>query len=307
MNKILEYYQIANKVNKISKIDIENLEKSITGFYDLNQEYLMPIYLDPSNSLLEEFKYRLEKDDIYNTGVAKEILSYLTKDNVLDTTSIEHIRPQEIYSKGWKREDYFETIHSLGNLTLTNKNSQLSNKDFLNKKEIYREEYIDLNRDIIDKDIWSKEEIHKRSERLAEELIKKICPLEEIRPNMFTQDSYIVNIFGYPLTKYRIELVEYKDETSICKNERDLLSLVISWAYRKDKDKLIRLADEKPFIGQTLMLSTSDIDIRISDDLHNLVFYNVGLSKQQYIKFIKFLTEEFDLKYIMQIRRSYAN
>ena len=114
--------------------------------------------------------------------------------------TIEHIMPQsKNLSESWKKSinidgnlndeeiskiqtDY---IHKLGNLTLTGYNSEMSNRDFIEKRD-YKgkstEDYsglrtgLFLNKSIFDddpqKDSWNQEDIQRRTEELGKLLVK---------------------------------------------------------------------------------------------------------------------------------------
>lgn len=79
----------------------------------------------------------------------------------------------------WKKElgqDY-ENVHILylniiGNLTLTGYNSKLSNKSFKEKKEMYINSNLSLNRYFKDIETWNSDTIQKRSEELANMALK---------------------------------------------------------------------------------------------------------------------------------------
>lgn len=92
--------------------------------------------------------------------------------------TIEHIMPQTM-SKSWRKnisdEEHDEFVHTLGNLSITGYNSEMSNKSFEEKKKILKQNsrVQILNEDIVDKDKWTIQDIINRSNRLADILIKK--------------------------------------------------------------------------------------------------------------------------------------
>ncbi len=111
------------------------------------------------------------------------------KISVVDYT-IEHIMPQnENLSAEWKRDlgEKWKDIHSrylhtLGNLTLTGYNSELSDKPFLEKRDIeggFADSPLRLNKGLGQLDKWDENEITKRVERLAE-LASKVWSYPEV-------------------------------------------------------------------------------------------------------------------------------
>ena len=59
-------------------------------------------------------------------------------------------------------------LHTLGNLTLTAYNTEIGNKPFDEKKSIYLESNVSLNKYFQDITIWNAEAIKERAENLAD-------------------------------------------------------------------------------------------------------------------------------------------
>lgn len=101
--------------------------------------------------------------DIEN-GDGKEVLQ-------AENLTIEHIMPQTL-SADWNyisSEEHEIYLHTLGNLSVTGYNSELSNKSFKEKQEIIREnsKAVVLNSDVLDKDSWQIADIQARADRLS--------------------------------------------------------------------------------------------------------------------------------------------
>lgn len=101
--------------------------------------------------------------DIEN-GDGKEVLQ-------AENLTIEHIMPQTL-SADWNYinpEEHEQYLHTLGNLSVTGYNSELSNKSFKEKQEIIREnsKAVVLNSDVLAKDSWGIVDIQARAKRLA--------------------------------------------------------------------------------------------------------------------------------------------
>ncbi|MBA2336424.1 MAG: DUF1524 domain-containing protein [Acidimicrobiia bacterium] len=94
--------------------------------------------------------------------------------------SIEHIMPQAITDE-WRAalaaggEDpeavHSELLHTLGNLTVTAYNGQLSNRPFERKQEILEGSHLELNRTIVPSRAWGRAEILARADGLADRAI----------------------------------------------------------------------------------------------------------------------------------------
>lgn len=92
--------------------------------------------------------------------------------------TIEHIMPQTM-SRVWRQhisdEDHDQYVHTLGNLSVTGYNSEMSNKSFDEKKKILEQnsKAVVLNKDVVDKDQWTIKDIKERADRLSKILMSK--------------------------------------------------------------------------------------------------------------------------------------
>jgi len=59
-------------------------------------------------------------------------------------------------------------LHTIGNLTLTGYNPELSNADFSYKRQLFKDSHLSLNKWFIDQEKWDEETIRSRAEALAE-------------------------------------------------------------------------------------------------------------------------------------------
>lgn len=128
-----------------------------------------------------EFKRAFGEFSLYTAQKAKQcqyILtkiekSYYDKEHLEYTNfSIEHIIPQTLTDL-WKNELTQATImthdrwkDSIGNLTLTAVNAELSNKTFSEKKRIYQKTNLNITKNILMEPTWNKSKIEKRAEKL---------------------------------------------------------------------------------------------------------------------------------------------
>ncbi|MGO4103380.1 DUF262 domain-containing protein [Leifsonia sp. YAF41] len=97
--------------------------------------------------------------------------------------TIEHVLPQTL-TPGWRAalneclgegetvdEVHESLVHTLGNLTLTAYNSELSNREFSHKRDELRLSGIRLNSMIADEEVWGRQQILERGVELAERAI----------------------------------------------------------------------------------------------------------------------------------------
>jgi len=95
-----------------------------------------------------------------------------------ENLTIEHIMPQTL-SEWWQKHigtDWEEThdlfLHTIGNLTLTAYNTELSNDNFPTKQETYKESHLELNKYFTDINAWTRTEIEQRAEALGKQALE---------------------------------------------------------------------------------------------------------------------------------------
>lgn len=130
----------------------------------------------------EEFREKFVTKPVYsstNINRVKFILASLadslSKEKVdPQNLTIEHIMPQKLNPQ-WKamlEQNYSqvhkELLHSLGNLTLTAYNGELGNKPFDEKKSIYLQSNVSLNKYFQNITHWNADEIKQRADKLAD-------------------------------------------------------------------------------------------------------------------------------------------
>lgn len=135
----------------------------------------------------EKFKKGIKTFAIYPSGTQKCAMiiesleeAYHHKEPVtFKKLQIEHIMPRanndpHKLPEDWKKmlgdnflEVYSKHIHTLGNLTLTGYNQELSIKPFREKKFLLRESHLELNRYFKNIGIWNQEQIIKRADILS--------------------------------------------------------------------------------------------------------------------------------------------
>lgn len=175
-----------NKTFATMKNDIK------TGDY-LNSVKAFFILLDsykkfPCN---EDFLSSLLTRDIYNMNRCRYILGRIENwDNKsfvsLDNLTIEHIIPQNLHlSTDWIsalgsnwQDIQKKYLHSIGNLTLTAYNSEMSDLSFadkLNMKGGFRESALRLNKYVVNQISWGEAQVNERASLLGE-VAKKAWP-----------------------------------------------------------------------------------------------------------------------------------
>lgn len=193
-----------NSLNKTfatlkNEINVDDYINSIKAFFILKDDYK----IFPND---EKFSSALKVKDIYHMRIRNYILSSLENFNNkapinIENYTIEHIMPQtKNLSNVWKKElgKNYETVqkkylHTIGNLTLTAYNSEMSNKSFSEKMEMnggFKESALRLNSYVVKQNEWNEKIIKERASILVEKALR---------------------IWKYPIIERNI-LVKYKND-----------------------------------------------------------------------------------------------
>lgn len=210
-----------NSLNKTfatlrNEIKPDDYINSIKAFFILRDDYKQ----FPDD---DKFVSAFESRDIYNMRSRNYILSHLENYNnkasiIIENYTIEHIMPQNTkLNDEWKKElgpDWKEIqkkyIHTIGNLTLTAYNSEMSDRPFMVKMDMqggFKESALRLNAYLVKLTEWNEEHINERAKLLSDKA-KEIWTYpklsdEELAPyreqekptQKYSLDSYDINAF----------------------------------------------------------------------------------------------------------------
>ena len=282
-----KYYESVNKF--LSTVFSDDIMPSETEC----RNALIDMNLYTKSSLCRFIMMEIENGD------KKEVL----KD---DNLTIEHIMPQMLtveWSKVFSEKDHETYLHTLGNLTITGYNSELSNKSFKEKKDIIKmySKAVVLNQDILDKDIWTVDDIKNRSRRLTKILLD-MYKVEKINDPFITfeyttkislkDDSHMV--IGKKLISFT-----FKGETYLQRKYAQMLLDVIKLLDEENPKKLQELADNS-FVFRKSIKGY----VHISNNSENLyrplwirdnLFVEGNFSSASIFSFIKALMKEYNI------------
>ena len=169
---------LANKIKWAESEDFTNkfIEYIALSLIDFKGTAEFPDDSNVINSIIEK--------DVYKTVLSKFILTRLehlnSKEKIdIENITIEHIMPRTL-NDDWKdlignnyKEIHKKYINTLGNLTLTGYNSELSNNNLKDKIKVYKNsKFTFLNKDLLKLNDWNESIIIERSKRLINELLK---------------------------------------------------------------------------------------------------------------------------------------
>ena len=243
--KYVESYLLRRAICEIPTNSLNNVFARLSGEIDKSDylKYFLAVMAEkdgarrfPTNTELRE--NILIKNLYSKRKILGHILINIENDTNkaiinLDECTIEHIMPQKL-SEEWINQlgDNYKDIHekylhTLGNLTLTFYNSEMSNKLFNEKKTIdggFIDSKLDLNKPIAELDSWGEDEIINRSNQLADDIIriwKYPAESEEV--------SEIIDIIDENEDAFEYTLDDFQDleERSLPRQLIDSVSLMV--------------------------------------------------------------------------------
>lgn len=241
--------------------------------------------------------------DIEN-GDTKERLS-------VKNLTIEHIMPRTL-SRSWRQfisdKDHEKYVNTLGNLSITGYNSEMSNKSFEEKKKILKQNsrVQVLNEDVVNKDKWTIEDIVSRGNRLANVLIKKyhIDPIVDSKIVFEDFDRIYISdpdaATGRKPVSFTLEGSNYP-----VKNFKDITIKLINLLDQDDPSRLEKLVGlnwrgdfEKPnSINRLVICHKKDIDDQIGhyDEIRDGIYVVVGGPAHNIVHVLKELLDAYEI------------
>lgn len=261
----------------------------------------------------EEFRAEFIKCNFYKKGTEfckyalKSLESIENKEQIdMGNITIEHVMPQTLNSE-WRIElgNKFEQIHfaylnTIGNLTITGYNSELSNKSFKVKKERYKDSNIKICREITNYDNWREKEIKDRAEKLYEKA-KKIWKVpqgydDKNIDNLEYGKNYLlgsdINITGKKPSKLIISENEYS-----VKSWKELLEKLCVELYKIEPQLLKELIYNPSFKGKEREIVTLNKEklrapIKIDEDL----YIESNLNSNAILNYANMIAIEYELE-----------
>lgn len=245
-----------------------------------------------------EFADRLRQVRLYGRGDRLEktnlILesleaSYGHKETVdLEPLTVEHVMPQRL-SDEWRLElgeDWQENhellLHTLGNLTLTGYNSELSNSPFKRKQAALVNSHLELNKYFAQVPRWDGEAIEARSQSLAERCLN-IWPYFGEKPN---GDAVTLDT----VTGRTPVAVVLLNQQYPVKSWRDVMTVTLNGITDLVPEQFEKLAQQFQ-----RMISKDQSRFRTSRELKNGYFVDTNVSARNCYRFCQQAIQEIDL------------
>ncbi len=254
-----------------------------------------------------DFRYSfISKKDMYKFKYIKYLFQKLehsyTKEKIdLYNITIEHIMPQKL-TNSWSVElgDKFKEVHeqyidNIGNLTITGYNSELSNKSFVDKKVIFKNSNLSLNKYFELIQNWNKEAIEKRAKELFSIADKVWAYPNDInlqKEKIREKEAYNLDD-DVNVTKTSPRYFELFKERVNVSSWRDFLIQVSKKLYEIDDKIFESLLNDKTF-KDTRKITKSENDFGVKHIANGIYIYT-NLSAEETLLFIKILCEKFDI------------
>lgn len=300
--KTLENYLIRRFVcnvptNQLNKIFPAVYPLLITKHQDNLAEGVKEILQSRGYPKDNEFSARFKETKFYGAGdrqiKTKLILetfeeSYAHKEAVpFDNLTIEHVMPQTL-SEWWQNhlgDNWEEThelfLHTIGNLTLSAYNTELSNDDFTTKKQTYNESHLELNKYFFPISSWTRSGIEKRAEVLAKQALEIWSYFGQEK----AASSDLKEVTGTTPTELRILGQQFQVQTW-----RDVLEQTLNTVADLEPDKFEIIAHDFPrYIGK------DKNKFRAVRQLQNGYFLEVNMSAQSIQRFCSQAMETIEL------------
>lgn len=303
-----------NALNKIFASFVSAIEKT-QG--ESEYEKVVKILMNKTSSGTfprdEEFKAEFVKKDLYKTKIDKYTLYQIERYNskelvkLSDEITVEHIMPQKL-TPAWNielgnkyEEVYAQYLHTIGNLTLTGYNSNLSNKSFLDKKEIFRTSNLSINRTIDKFDSWTKENIICRAVDLFE-IAKKIWFIPDGYNKNITNEiiDYSVdynimdelNVTGEKPKQLIIADIEYSVNTW-----KDVFKKLSDILYEFDNNEFKKFVQHSDFKGRERRIIGDKKEVMTSPyEIDDGIFIETNLSANAIINYCRIMASHYEMQ-----------
>lgn len=275
--------------NSLSKIFL-NLIKNIndTNYIESIEKILMSREGNQRFPRNDEFEDKFILKDVYNLKpsnrrfILDKLENFESKEILnIEAFTIEHIMPQSTnlsdkwvnaLGQDWK-EIHSKYLHTIGNLSLTRYNSEMSNKFFTEKRDIkggFKDSMCWLNKDLKDLDTWNENEIVKRAKMLVATSTKiwQMPTIEDMK-NDYNQVLDFEDEWKFKIPKY----FTFMDEKYEIKDITHLYLKTIGLMYNFDPEVFLDIMNDELIINKRMFSIEGDIFYGNSPQLADTAFF----------------------------------
>jgi uncharacterized protein with ParB-like and HNH nuclease domain len=266
----------------------------------------------------DEFSEMLKSRDIYNLK-SKNKLHLLERlenyDNVEKVSveellnegkiNIEHIMPQTLSVK-WKGSlgENWEEVHNkylntLGNITLTGYNSKMSNRPFIEKRDIekgFKDSKLSLNKFLRNLDYWDENTINKRANKLKGVALKIwLYPTTEYESRIL--EAYRYNLSeDYNFTGEKIKSFILINQEYPVKSWKDFYQTLAINLYDLAPDIFNSFLGDGDFTDGRKMISVKMKDLRNPLKVTDNIYLESNLSAESIVNMTRLMLRKYDIE-----------
>lgn len=312
-----------NALNKVFMNLCKEIKK-IPSYKDNYVDILKYVLLNKKSSQRfpneEEFKVKFLECDVYSWKSKNKVflleqlenydnnetvdIENLINDNKL---SIEHIMPQTL-TPSWKNAlgNNFNEIHTkylgtIGNLTLTGYNSKMSNRSFIEKRDMekgFKESRLRLNKYLSEIDKWNEDTIKVRAEELFS-VAAKIWSYPVVDYSFEDENSNTFSLEDNDdFTNTSVEKFSFLGESMKVTSWTELYENVCRSLYELDPLPLVRLTKNK--LNDECMnkrFANTDEGLRTAFKVGEDVYLEKNLSTEAKLHTLRVIFSEYGIEY----------
>jgi uncharacterized protein with ParB-like and HNH nuclease domain len=255
----------------------------------------------------DKFKEEFGRKDFYKSKIEKylleEIEKFSNKEVInFDDTQVEHIMPQKL-SPEWRLDNnnnidevHQKYLHTIGNLTLTAYNPTLSNKGFVDKKEIYKDSNISITRGLTEYEKWDEKSIKNRELKMCNIALKiwdiPIEHEEKLKVKILPDTKYSImedlKITGHPLKE-----LDFAGEVIKLRFWKDLMEFISSKLYNENQELFYSLVKD---IQLKKILSKDEVGLKRPYKIANDLYINIPTKSQDILSYCQLLCKKFKIE-----------
>lgn len=266
----------------------------------------------------EEFSERLISRDIYHLrsknvlhllerlenfeNAEKVKVEELIRDKVLN---IEHIMPQTL-TKNWMGslgENFLQIhekwLHTIGNITLTAYNSKMSNKPFLEKRDMekgFKESKLFLNKYLRDIDKWNEETIINRANQLKNTALKIWkYPLTEFVLPRSTENVYSLSD-DQSFTGEKIQSYVFQEQETLVRSWKDFYQSICLVLYDLDSNKFKSFLEDDEFQRKKRkMISSKENELKSPIKISDTIYIESNLNTNTLLNMVRLILKKYGI------------
>jgi len=310
-----------NALNKIFMIlgrDIKKVENYKDNYLDILKYLLINKKGSQKFPTDQEFSERFKTRDVYNLRsknrlhLLESLENYENKEEVKveellrdKILNIEHIMPQTL-TKSWINSlgqefhnIHDKLLHTIGNITLTGYNTRMSNKSFVEKRDMekgFKESRLFLNKCLSVLDIWNEENIKKRADIMCE-IALKIWPYPKTEYKLPKKTENLYSLSDdHSFTGEKIESYIFQEKETKVKSWRELYQSICLSLYEVDSNKFKSFLEDDEFqMKKRKMISPNKSDLASPLKISDTIYLESNLNTDTVLNMVRLVLRKFEI------------